>query len=135
MAAAHRNEANYNAHLDGLLAARLPGWRVVTAQTRGLLSDSSKEPDIFMVSRTGIPIVVECKYDSSRSLIDAAERQAEKHLGRKTAKDAAILEHALVVLYPSEIGTSSKDTATALESATLRYALWAGSQSVPIRFP
>ena len=135
MAAAHRNETNYNAHLDGLLAARLPGWRVATAQTRGLLSDSSKEPDIFMVSRTGIPIVVECKYDSSRSLIDAAERQAKKHLGRKTAKDATILEHALVVLYPSELGTSSKDTATALESATLRYALWAGSQSVPIRFP
>lgn len=117
----HRREEVYNSELVALLAERLPGWDLA-AEVGGMLLDADRTPDLMVTSPNGFPVVVEAKYEKS-GLLKKVEEQAAGSVGLRTDK-GAIVEQAVAVLYPEELGASASPPAEALSAGAVRYAAY-----------
>lgn len=133
-AAAHHSETNCNAALGDLLRFRLPRWNV-TSQATGVLRAAQKEPDVFLEHPSGVPMVIEGKYDLGAANRKQVESDAQLRLGHIAAKTGLEIEQAVAVLYPEHLRTTSEILKDALEGSLLRFAVCSSSKGGTVRFP
>lgn len=133
-AAANITETNYNTKLAEMLEARLPRWSVVP-QATNVLQNASKEPDVFIELPSGLPVILECKYDEQGNLAQV-ESDAKGRLGQNTKSLGRLVEQSIAVLYPSELKTHAGSRGQALAVATLKFAVFSMSEpGKHTRFP
>lgn len=133
-AAANITETNYNTKLAEMLEARLPRWTVVP-QATNVLQNASKEPDVFIELPSGLPLILECKYDEQGSLAQV-ESDAKGRLGQNTKSLGRLVEQSIAVLYPPELKTHAGPREQALAAATLKFAVFSMSEpGKHTRFP
>ena len=133
-AAAHHSETNCNAALGDLLRFRLPRWNV-TSQVTGVLRAAQKEPDVFLEHPSGVPLVIEGKYDLGTANRKQVESDAQLRLGHIAAKTGLEIEQAVAVLYPEHLRTTSEILKDALEGSLLQFAVCSSSKDGTVRFP
>lgn len=133
--AANIAEPNYNQALAELLSRRLPRWDI-KAQTTGSLQNHLLQPDIYVELPSGLPIVLECKYDSPVSNVPAVEKDALGRLGEVSKITGQSIEQSVAILYPSSLKTYTGPLRDALGSTEFKYAVFSGYQpSESFRFP
>lgn len=133
-AAAHHSETNCNAALGDLLRFRLPRWKV-TSQATGVLLAAQKEPDVFLEHPSGVPLVIEGKYDIGAASRKQVEHDAQLRLGHIAANTGLEIEQAVAVLYPEHLRTTSKSLQDALVSSQLQFAVYSSCKDGATRFP
>lgn len=133
-ASAHHSEINYNPVLSELLDFRLPRWNV-TSQVTGVLRAAQKQPDVFLEHPSGVPMVIECKYDLGATKRKDVESDAQLKLGHIVAKTGLELEQAVAVLYPEHLRTTTKTLKDSLENSLLQFAVYSSSEDGIARFP
>jgi len=133
-AAGNVAEPNYNQVLAEQLSRRLPRW-TVSSQATGLLQNSQQQPDVYVQLPSGLPVILECKYNSPISNVAGVEKAAQGRLGQVAQTTGQQVEQSVAVLYPERLKSEAGSLGQALESAQLSYAAFLGTQSDFVRFP
>ena len=122
-----QTEPNANNALGGLLQQMLPGRQVWSENTRAISGQPGLRPDIIVTAPGHSPVVVEAEYMPARTV----EPEARSRLGLEVAANGRVIEAAIALRYPSEVG-DARDLDAALSSARLSYCVFTEDES---RFP
>jgi len=119
---ARNTEQSMNYALARALCKRHPLWDEKTVhaeQTRVLLKDARKQPDILVEINNRQPVVIEAEVNPA----DDVEEEARGRLGAISSSTTARIESALAVIYPERFRDGDKNLDEAIENANdLRYA-------------
>ena len=122
-----QTEPNANNALGGLLQQMLPGRQVWSENTRAISGQPGLRPDIIVTAPGHSPVVVEAEYMPARTV----EPEARSRLGLEVAANGRVIEAAIALRYPAEVG-DARDLDAALSSARLSYCVFTEDES---RFP
>ena len=122
-----QTEPNANNALGSLLQGMLPGRQVFSENTQTITGRPGLQPDIVVTAPGRSPVVVEAEYMPARTV----EPEAKSRLGLEVTIDARVIEAAIALRYPSEIG-DARDLRDALSSARLEYCVFTEDET---RFP
>ena len=124
-----QTEPNANNALGNLLQGMLPGRQVWSENTQAISGHPGLRPDIIVTAPGRAAVVVEAEYMPARTV----EPEAKSRLGLEVAVNARVIEAAIALRYPAEVG-DARDLRAALESARLEYCVFTedGDES---RFP
>ncbi len=126
------HEQTVNTALGEILEERGRGW-TVRSERIGRVFVEGGRPDILIMKPEGWPIVIEAEVGNYHQ----AEAEAQSRLGNRLVTNAATVDTAVALVYPSDVRHHSGEALrTALRDATFEYALLstaAGGQVT--RFP
>ena len=125
-----QTEPNANNSLGGLLQAMLPKSHVRSENTRAIAGHPGLRPDILITASDRAPVVVEAEYMPAATV----EAEARERLGLEVAVNGRIIEAAVALRYPEDIG-EAHDLSAALSSAKLSYCIFTEGGMGVERFP
>ncbi len=125
----HHTEPSVNNAMGILLQAMLPRSDVRSENTQAIYGHPSLRPDILITAPGRAPVVIEAEYIPAASV----ELEAKDRLGLTTAANHRVIEAAIALRYPDEIG-EAQDVSAALSDACLSYCVFTENGGV-IRFP
>ncbi len=123
-------EPSANNAAGGLLQAMLPRSYVRSENTRAIQGQPGLRPDILITAAGRSPVVVEAEYEPAANV----ESEAKSRLGLTVAANGRVIEAAVALRYPDEIG-EAHDLRTALSAARLSYCVFTGPTERLERFP
>ncbi len=125
-----QTEPNANNFLGSLLQDMLPRSYVRSENTRAIQGRPNLRPDILITAAGRSPVVVEAEYEPAANV----ESEAKSRLGLTVAANGRVIEAAVALRYPDEIG-EAHDLRTALSAARLSYCVFTGPPERLERFP
>ena len=126
------SEATINVELGRLLRTRHPDWRSgVGVEQSQVLRRASHRPDIVVRSAGGQVVVVETEFSPGRDV----ERDARARLGRVVEANDEPVEQTVALLLPEALKEGQEDLAERVAAADLRFAVFAGTEEAPDRWP
>ncbi len=124
-----QTEPNANNAMGSLLQAMLPRSSVRSENTQAIYGHPGLRPDILITAPGRVPVVIEAEYMPAAGV----EAEAKDRLGLETTANGRVIEAAIALRYPDEIG-EAHDLPTALSVARLSYCVFTENGGVS-RFP
>ena len=125
----HQTEPSVNNALGILLEAMLPRSDVRSENTQAIYGHPGRRPDILITAPGRAPVVIEAEYMPAASV----EAEAKDRMGLKTAANHRVIEAAIALRYPDEVG-EAQDLSAALSDARLSYCVFTENGGAA-RFP
>ena len=125
----HQTEPSVNNAMGTLLQVMLPRSDVRSENTQAIYGHPSLRPDILITAPGRAPVVIEAEYMPAASV----EVEAKDRLGHKTTADHRVIEAAIALRYPDEVG-EAQDLSAALSDARLSYCVFTENGGAT-RFP
>jgi len=125
----HHTEPSANNAMGILLQEMLPRSDVRSENTQAIYGHPSLRPDILITAPGRAPVVIEAEYMPAAHV----ETEAKDRLGLKTAADHRVIEAAIALSYPDEVG-EAQDLSAALSDARLSYCVFTENGGAS-RFP
>ena len=125
-----QTEPNANNALGGLLQDMLPRSQVRSENTQAISGHPGFRPDIIVTAPGRSPVVFEAEYKPARTV----EPEARSRLGLEVTADGRIVEAAIALCYPFEIG-EAHDLRAALPQVQLAYCVFTEGAKEVKRFP
>ena len=125
----HQTEPNVNNALGILLQGMLPRSEVRSENTQAIYRRPGLKPDILITAPGRAPVVIEAEYMPAASV----EVEAKDRLGLTTAANHRVIEAAIALRYPDEIG-ETQDLSAALSDARMSYCVFTENGGTT-RFP
>ena len=125
----HQTEPSVNNAMGTLLGAMLPRSEVRSENTQAIYGHPGLRPDILITAPGRAPVVVEAEYMPAAGV----EAEAKDRLGHKTTAYHRVIEAAIALRYPEEIG-DAQDLSAALSDARLSYCVFTENGGAA-RFP
>ena len=125
----HQTEPSVNNAMGTLLGAMLPRSEVRSENTRAIYGHPGLRPDILITAPGRAPVVIEAEYMPAAGV----EAEAKDRLGHKTTAYHRVIEAAIALRYPDEIG-DAQDLSAALTDARLSYCVFTENGGAA-RFP
>ena len=125
----HQTEPSVNNALGILLQGMLPRSDVRSENTQAIYGRPGLKPDILITAPSRAPVVIEAEYMPAANV----EAEAKDRLGLRTAAYHRIIEAAIALRYPDEIG-DAQDLSGALSVARLSYCVFTENGGAS-RFP
>ena len=119
-----------NNALGSLLQDMLPRGHIRSENTQAISGHPGLRPDIIVNASGRSPVAVEAEYLPARTV----ESEAKSRLGLEVAANGRIIEAAVALRYPEEIG-EAHDLRAALSSAHLSYCVFTEDTGGTRRFP
>ena len=112
-------EPNVNNALGSLLQGMLSSSQVLSENTQVIEGQPQLQPDVLITAVDRSPVAIEAKY------MDAAgvEQKARDRLGLEAVEGGRVIEAAIALRYPEEIG-DAHDLQTTLKDASLSYCVF-----------
>ena len=126
----HQTEPSANNALGGLLQGMLSRRQVLSENTQTIAGHPGLRPDILITAAGCSPVVVESEYMPAAH----AEDEAKSRLGLEVAVNGRLIEAAIALRYPEEVGDAD-DLRAALEGARLSYCAFTEESGGVNRFP
>ena len=124
-----QTEPNANNAMGSLLQAMLPRSDVRFENTRAIAGHPGLQPDILITAPGRAPVVIEAEYMPAASV----ETEAKDRLRLETAANGRVIEAAIALRYPNEIG-DAHNLPAALSGARLSYCVFTENGGIS-RFP
>ena len=125
----HQTEPSANNAMGNLLQAMLPRSNVRSENTRAIAGHPGLQPDILITAPGSSPVVIEAEYMPAANV----EAEARQRLGLETTAYGRVIEAAVALRYPSEVG-EAHDLHSALSAAQLSYCVFTENGGAS-RFP
>ena len=125
----HQTEPSVNNAMGTLLGAMLPRSEVRSENTQAIYGHPGLRPDILITAPGRAPVVIEAEYMPAAGV----EAEAKDRLGHKTTAYHRVIEAAIALRYPNEIG-DAQDLSVALTDARLSYCVFTENNGAS-RFP
>ena len=125
----HQTEPSANNAMGNLLQAMLPRSNVRSENTRAIAGHPGLQPDILITAPGSSPVVIEAEYMPAANV----EAEARQRLGLETTAYGRVIEAAVALRYPSEVG-EAHDLHSALSTAQLSYCVFTENGGAS-RFP
>ena len=125
----HQTEPSANNAMGSLLQAMLPRSNVRSENTRAIAGHPGLQPDILITAPGSSPVVIEAEYMPAANV----EAEARQRLGLETTTYGRVIEAAVALRYPSEVG-EAHDLHSALSAAQLSYCVFTENGGAS-RFP
>ena len=125
----HQTEPSANNAMGNLLQAMLPRSNVRSENTRAIAGHPGLQPDILITAPGSSPVVIEAEYMPAANV----EAEARQRLGLETTAYGRVIEAAIALRYPSEVG-EAHDLHSALSAAQLSYCVFTENGGAS-RFP
>ena len=125
----HQTEPSANNAMGNLLQAMLPRSNVRSENTRAIAGHPGLQPDILITAPGSSPVVIEAEYMPAANV----EAEARQRLGLETTAYGRVIEAAIALRYPSEVG-EAHDLHSALSTAQLSYCVFTENGGAS-RFP
>ena len=125
----HQTEPSVNNAMGILLESMLPRSDVRSENTQAIYGHPGLKPDILITAPGRAPVVIEAEYMPAASV----EAEAKDRLGHRTTADHRVIEAAIALRYPDEVG-EAQDLSAALTDARLSYCVFTENGGVS-RFP
>ena len=125
----HQTEPSANNAMGNLLQAMLPRSQVRSENTGTIAGHPGLRPDILITAPGSSPVVIEAEYMPAANV----ETEARQRLGLETTAYGRVIEAAVALRYPSEVG-EAHDLHTALSAAHLSYCVFTENGGAS-RFP
>ena len=125
----HQTEPSANNAMGYLLQAMLPRSNVRSENTRAIAGHPGLQPDILITAPGSSPVVIEAEYMPAANV----EAEARQRLGLETTAYGRVIEAAIALRYPSEVG-EAHDLHSALSAAQLSYCVFTENGGAS-RFP
>ena len=125
----HQTEPSVNNAMGTLLQGMLPRSDVRSENTQAIYGHPGLRPDILITAPGRAPVVIEAEYMPAASV----ETEAKDRLGLETEADGRIIEAAIALRYPDEVG-EAQDLSAALSDARLSYCVFTENGGAT-RFP
>ena len=126
----HQTEPSANNALGGLLQGMLSRRQVLSENTQTIAGHPGLRPDILITAAGCSPVVVEAEYMPAAH----AEAEAKSRLGLEVAANGRVIEAAIALRYPEEVGDADNLVA-ALKDARLSYCAFTEEAGGVNRFP
>ena len=126
----HQTEPSANNALGGLLQGMLSRRQVLSENTQTIAGHPGLRPDILITAAGCSPVVVEAEYMPAAH----AEAEAKSRLGLEVAANGRVIEAAIALRYPEEVG-DAEDLGAALKDARLSYCAFTEEAGGVNRFP
>ena len=114
----HQTEPSANNALGSLLGKMLPGYRVLSENTRQIVDRPGLQPDILITAPGRSPVVVEAEFMPART----AEQEAKDRLGLEVVGTARHIDAAISLRYPDGV-EDADDLSAAVSDARLSYCV------------
>ena len=125
----HQTEPSVNNAMGILLESMLPRSDVRSENTQAIYGHPGLKPDILITAPGRAPVVIEAEYMPAASV----EAEAKDRLGHKTTAYHRVIEAAIALRYPDEVG-EAQDLSAALTDARLSYCVFTENGGAT-RFP
>ena len=125
----HQTEPSVNNAMGTLLQGMLPRSDVRSENTQAIYGHPGLRPDILITAPGRAPVVIEAEYMPAAGV----EAEAKDRLGHKTTAYYRVIEAAIALRYPDEIG-DAQDLSAALSDARLSYCVFTENGGAA-RFP
>ncbi len=125
----HQTEPSVNNAMGILLQGMLPRSDVRSENTQAIYGHSGLRPDILITAPGRAPVVIEAEYMPAAGV----EAEAKDRLGHTTTAYHRVIEAAIALRYPDEIG-DAQDLSAALTDARLSYCVFTENGGAT-RFP
>ena len=126
------SEATINVELGRVLRTKHPDWRSgIGVEQSQVLRRASHRPDIVVRSAGGQVVVVETEFAPGRDV----ERDACARLARIVDANDEPVEQVVALLLPKELKDGQEDLPERLAGADLHFAVFAGTEEAPVRWP
>ncbi len=123
-------EPSANNALGGLLQAMMPRSDVRSENTRAIVGEPGKRPDILITAPGRAPVVIEAEYMPAATV----EPEAGDRLGKSESVGGRPIEAAIALRYPEDVG-EARDLRAALRSARLSWCVFTEGAEGAHRFP
>ena len=119
-------EIAFNSALANVLRGKHPRWRsAVSAEQTGVIRDSAaSQPDIIVRHPGGMPVVIETEYEPARTV----ENDARNRLGRILEPEGVLMEAALAVRIPGQLGEGSRDLENGIRGGSFLFCTFSGAR-------
>lgn len=119
-------ETAFNSTLANVLRGKHPRWTTaVSAEQTGVLRDSAgAQPDIIVRHPGGMAVVIETEYEPARTV----EADAQGRLGRILEPEGELMEAALAVRIPGELGEGSGDLQDGIRGGAFLFCTLSGTR-------
>ncbi len=124
-----QTEPSVNNAMGTLLEAMLPRSDVRSENTQSIYGHPGLKPDILITAPGRAPVVIEAEYMPAAGV----EAEARDRLGLKTTAYHRVIEAAIALRYPDEVG-DAQDLSAALTDARLSYCVFTENGGAA-RFP
>ena len=124
-----QTEPSLNNAMGTLLEAMLPRSDVRSENTQAIYGHPGLRPDILITAPGRAPVVIEAEYMPAAGV----EAEARDRLGLKTTAYHRVIEAAIALRYPDEVG-DAQDLSAALSDARLSYCVFTENGGAA-RFP
>ena len=125
-----QTEPNANNAMGSLLQAMLSKSDVRSENTRAITGQPGLRPDILITGSDHSPVVVEAEYMPAMTV----EPEATERLGLEVAVNGRVIEAAIALRYPEDIG-EAPDLRAALSQTRLTYCVFTEDTGGRNRFP
>ena len=125
----HQTEPSVNNAMGILLQGMLPRSDVRSENTQSIYGRPGLKPDILITAPGRAPVVIEAEYMPAAGV----EAEAKDRLGHRTTAYHRVIEAAIALRYPDEIG-DAQDLSAALSDARLSYCVFTENGGAS-RFP
>ncbi len=125
-----QTEPSANNAMGSLLQGMLSRSRVWSENTRAIAGHPGLRPDILIAAPGCSPVVVEAEYIPAATV----ESEAKDRLGLEVASNGRVIEAAIALRYPDEVGDAD-DLRAALSAARLSYCVFTEEHGGVHRFP
>ncbi len=126
----HQTEPSANNAMGGLLQGMLSRSQVRSENTQAIAGHPGLRPDILITATGCSPVVVEAEYMPAATV----ESEAKDRLGLEVASNGRVIEAAIALRYPDEVGDAD-DLRAALSAARLSYCVFTEEHGGVHRFP
>ena len=123
-------EPSANNAMGSLLQGMLSRSQVRSENTRAIAGHPGLRPDILIAAPGCSPVVVEAEYIPAATV----ESEAKDRLGLEVASNGRVIEAAIALRYPDEVGDAD-DLRAALSAARLSYCVFTEEHGGVHRFP
>ncbi len=119
-------ETAFNGALASVLRSKHPRWKTaVSAEQTGVLRDSAgAQPDIIVRHPGGMAVVIETEYEPARTV----EADARNRLGRILEPEGELMEAAVAVRIPGQLGEGSGDLLDGIRAGTFLFCTFSGTR-------
>ena len=125
-----QTEPSANNAMGSLLQGMLSRSQVRSENTRAIAGHPGLRPDILIAATGCSPVVVEAEYIPAATV----ESEAKDRLGLEVASNGRVIEAAIALRYPDEVGDAD-DLRAALSAARLSYCVFTEEHGGVHRFP
>ena len=126
----HQTEPSANNALGGLLQGMLSRRQVLSENTQTIAGHPGLRPDILITAAGCSPVVVEAEYMPAAH----AEAEAKSRLGLE-AVNGRVIEAAIALRYPEEVGDADNLALRPSRSRRLSYCAFTEEAGGVNRFP